>query len=282
MEVEYNAAGGALEALQDHIDIAEASDVAVPELLSKRLLIIEQGLNEYCENPTAMVFMQIYTCVYDLCNGREQKNAVCRAVYRLYSHETQMGVQHLAASCQRLVDSPPGCLQELSSEVLLEWRRLERRFHALQASFGYLDRYFVPRANLETLSALRSSTLEAEAMEEHARTMWSFLATSLRDGCVAISFSQMSQLAEAWSSLTRVVGMEEAAAATSASLALREHLAVTFTECRRPLGRPSTVSGMATDRVLGMQRPLVREIIEFLSEQDLCQVYSVQSMQRSA
>jgi len=267
---------------QQTLGSSQARSAAVPEFLSKKFAIIERGLDDYCENATAVSFMQIYTCIYDLCNGREHKNAVCRAVYELYRRETQLSVQQLSTACQRLSAAPPASLQQLSSEVLLEWRRLERRFHALQASFGYLDRYFVPRASLEPLSALRLSTLQAEGLEEQAQKMWNVLAISLRDGYAAMSFQRMQQLAEAWGTLTHVVGMEEAAAATGASRALREHLAATFTEGRKPLGRPGTVSGMATDRVLGMQRPLVREIIEFLSEQDLCQVYDVRSLQRSA
>jgi len=262
-------------------DMHAPSDAIPTELLSQKFSVIERGLDAYCENPSAVSFMQIYTCIYDLCNGREHKNAVCRAVYELYRRETQRSVQQLAASCQRLHAASPSGLQEKSAEVLLAWRHLERRFHALQASFGYLDRYFVPRACLESLSVLRQGMLEAEAVEEHAHTMWSSLARSLRDGSATLSFSCMQELAEAWGTLTHVAGMEEEAASTRASCALREHLAATFTEGLKPLGRPGTVSGTATDRVLGMQRPLVREIISFLSEQDLCDVYSVKSMQRS-
>jgi len=253
----------------------------VPEFLTEKFNVIENGLNEYCENSTASSFMEIYTCIYDLCNRREHKNAVCRAVYELYRRETQSAVRQLATACRRMSGALPPSLQVLSSEVLLEWQRLERRFHALQASFGYLDRYYVPRASLENLSTLRLSILAAENLEEEAQLMWNILAASLRDGHASISFQRMRELADAWGTLTRVAGMQDTAAAAGASSALREHLAATFTEGREPLGRSGAASGTATDRVLGMQRPLVRVIIEFLSEQDLCQVYSVRSMQRS-
>jgi hypothetical protein len=255
----------------------------IPEFLGKKIADIEKGLDGYCENPTAVVFMQIYTCIYDLCNGRAHKNAVCRAVYELYRREIQAATKQLVMACQKLATGldTTSSLQRVSSEVLLEWQRLERRFHALQASFGYLDRYYVPRASLDNLSTLRLATMEQEGLEREAQQMWKVLAVSLRDGYASISFQRMHQLAEAWGTLTHVAGMEESAAASGACEALQEHLAVTFTEGHRPLGRPGNVSGSAIDRVLGMQRPLVRVIIEFLSEQDLCKVYSVKSMQRS-
>lgn len=260
---------------------AQPETIPEQEFLTQKFSVIGQGLDDYCANPTAVVFMQIYTCIYDLCNIREHKNAVCRAVYELYRCETQQCVKQMSAACQRLATTEPASLQTVSSEVLLEWQRLERRFHALQASFGYLDRYYVPRANLDTLSALRLSILQAEGAEVHAQRMWSSLATSIRDGQAAINFERMHQLADAWGTLSRMSGMEEENAATAASDALKQHLAATFTEGRRPLGRPGTSSGTAVDRVLGMQRPLVNVIVDFLSEQDLFQVYSVESMQRS-
>jgi len=253
---------------------------AIPEILIPKFAVIRQQLDDYCENPTATVFMQIYTCIYDLCNIREYKNAVCRAVYELFRCETQLCAHQLAAACQRLTDTPPASLQELSAEVLLEWRRLERRFHALQASFGYLDRYYVPRANLDTLSALRLSLLQAEGVEEHAQKMWRVLAASIRDGYTVVNFQRMQQLVDGWGALTHMAGMQEAAAATCASDVLKEHLAATFSEGRRPLGRPGR-GGAAADRVLGMQRPLCKVIIDFLSEQDLFHTYSVQNMLKS-
>jgi hypothetical protein len=224
--------------------------------------------------------MQIYTCIYDLCNGREHKNAVCRAVYELYRRETELCVKQLRESCTRLSAHAHGHFFDESTEVLLEWRRLERRLHALQVSFGYLDRYHVPRASLETLAALRMSTLQAEGLEERARMMWDAVTGALQNGTAEISFARMQQVVESWGSLIHVAGMEEEAAAVSAGHALREHLAATFTEGKFPLGRPISASTAAT-RVLGMQRPLARLILEFLSEQDLCKVYSVQSMHRS-
>jgi hypothetical protein len=263
----------------EHQNEVEVSQVG-SSCLSRKLSFIEQGLDDYCANPSAAAFMQIYTCIYDLCNGREHKNAVCRAVYELYRRETEQCVRQLQESCVRLATKAHEPLHQQGTEALLEWRRLERRFHALQVSFGYLDRYHVPRASLESLATLRLSSIQSEKVEEHAQAMWSAVAFGLQNSCADVSFNRMHELVEVWGSLTRVVGMEEAAASASASHALREHLAATFTEGRFPLGRPSIANGTATFRVLGTQRPLARLILEFLSEQDLCKVYSVQSMQR--
>jgi hypothetical protein len=222
--------------------------------------------------------MQIYTCIYDLCNCREHKNAVCRAVYELYRRETELCVRQLHESCARLAQE--SCWRcRGSREVLQEWRRLERRFHALQVSFAYLDRYHVPRANLESLTVLRQSAVEAAGLEEHAGTMWNAIGGVLQNSCLHVSFSHVQELVEAWGDLAHVAGMKEGSAATSVSRALREHLAGTFTEGRFPIGRPT--HGSAAARVLGTQRPLARLILECLSEQDLCKVYSVQNKQRS-
>jgi len=260
---------------------SQAPSDRLQELLSERFSVIGQGLDEYCENPSAGTFMQIYTCIYDLCNGREHKNAVCCAVYELHCRETQLCAKRLAASCQKLA-AAPASLDEVIPQVLHEWQWLSRRFHLLQASFGYLDRYYVPRAGLESLSAMRLSTLQAAGFEEHALSMWNMLSATFRDGYAAVSFQRIRDLAEAWGSLVQVAGMQEISVTTAANKALREHFAASFTEGRGPCSRPDTSMGTATDRVLGMQRPLVREIIEFLSEQDLWQVYSVPSMQKSA
>jgi len=257
---------------------SQASSERLQELLSERFSVIGQGLDAYCENPSAGTFMQIYTCIYDLCNGREHKNAVCCAVYELHCRETQICAQRLAASCQQLAAAPE-LPDEVIQKVLHEWQWLSRRFHLLQASFGYLDRYYVPRAGLETLSALRLSTLQAAGFEEHALFMWNVLSATFRDGYAAISFQRMHDLAEAWGSLVAVAGMQEISVTTAANNTLREHFAASFTEGSGPHCRPDTSMCTATDRVLGMQRPLVREIIEFLSEQDLWQVYSIPSMQ---
>jgi len=245
---------------------------SLEELLSERFPVIGQGLDEYCENPSAGTFMQIYTCIYDLCNDKDHKNAVCAAVYDFHCRETQLCAQRLVATCQRLAAAPAS--REVIPQVLLEWQWLSRRFHVLQGTFGYIDRYYVPRARLEPLAALRLTTLQAAGFEEHASMMWNVLATSLRGGCAAISFKLMREIIDAWGSLSNVAGMQEAAVTSAVIRTLREHLATSFTESRCP-------PGTAADRVLGMQRPLVREITEFLSEQDLWQMYSVQNMQKS-
>jgi hypothetical protein len=249
------------------------------EFLKRKLAGVEQRLDDYCSNPTAASFMQIYTCIYDLCNCREHKNAVCRAVYELYRRETELCVQQLLESCKRFSDQSC-CSRPETTEVLREWRRLDRRFHALQVSFAYLDRYHVPRANLESLAVLRQSAVESAALEDHARMMWDSIAVAIQNSCAHISFAHMQELVETWKSLAHIVGMKEGSAAFSVGDALREHLAATFTEGQYPIGR--LTQGTATARVLGTQRPLARLTLEFLSEQDLCNVYSVQSKQRSA
>lgn len=258
---------------------AQASSGPSAEFLSKKLAVVEQRLDNYCSNPTAAAFMQIYTCVYDLCNCREHKNVVCRAVYELYRRETELCAQQLHESCARLAVQRCWSSQE-SAQVLLEWRRLERRFHALQVSFAYLDRYHVPRANLDSLTVLRQSAVDSAGLEDDARTMWSAIVVALQNGCAHISFAQMQEIGAAWRDLAHMAGMKEEAAAISVSCALREHLAGTFTEGRFPIGRPT--QGTAAARVLGTQRPLARLILESLSEQDLCKVYSIESKQRSA
>jgi hypothetical protein len=257
---------------------AQAASGPSAEFLSRRLAGVEQRLDDYCSNPTAASFMQIYTCIYDLCNCREHKTAVCRAVYELYRRETELCVKQLHESCARLSEQSCWRCNE-SPQVLLEWRRLERRFHALQVSFAYLDRYHVPRANLESLTIVRQSAVEAAGLEEHARTMWNAIVVALQNGCVQISFAHMQEIADAWRDLAHMVGMKEGSAAISVSHTLREHLAGLFTDGRYPIGRPN--HGTAAARVLGTQRPLARLTLEFLSEQDLCKVYSVQNKQRS-
>lgn len=262
-------------------DPDQESSVVAPAFLGAKLAFIDRALDAYCEAPTAAAFMQIYTCVYDLCNGREQKDLVCRAVYEVHCKETQQCLQQLATSCQILTAGATTSLQDASSRVLPEWLRLERRFHILQASFSYLDRYYVPRANIDPLATFRSSALQASPVPSLAQTMWSVLAASLGDGDVVISFGRMREIADAWNSLAFVLGLEDESVASCAGHTLRAHLASTFTEGRQPLGRPSTELGTATDRVLGTQRPLVRLILDFLSEEDLCQVYSLQGAQKS-
>lgn len=249
----------------------------VQEILQERFAVIGRGLDEYCENPSAGTFMQIYTCIYDLCNGRGHKNAVCRSVYELHSREMDTCAQRLVASCQKLAGAPLS-LQEVIPQVLLEWQWLSRRFHVLQASFGYLDRYYVPRARLETLSAFRVLCLNAAGFQEHALAMWNVMSSSFRDGYATIGFQRMHELAEAWGTLVQGAGMQDLVVTTASNKALREHLAASFTEGRGPLGSDAALS-TASNRVLGMQRPLVGLIIEFLSEEDLWQVYSVSCMQ---
>merc|ERR1712196_414942 len=128
------------------------------------LSAIDRGLDGYCEKPSPANFMQIYTCVYDLCNNRDRKQLVCQAVYNKYHQETVLCIQKLNSSMQILTAtaqskngaSGPSVWRTLIGESLGEWKRLERRLYALQSSFGYLDRYYVPRAQLASLDSLRT------------------------------------------------------------------------------------------------------------------------------
>lgn len=257
------------------------------------LSAIDRGLDGYCDKPSPAAFMQIYTCVYDLCNNRDRKQLVCQAVYNKYHQETLLCIQRLNESMESLTEaarSPSGASGSAKAwwtradTSIGEWRRLERRLYALQSSFGYLDRYYVPRAQLASLDSLRTQALEEEAFEDKAREMWESIAVALREGRARIGFQLMSILQENWAALQRAASLKASGPSGEwFSEALREHLATTFVEGFYPRGQPAiaTCPCTATARVLGMQRPLVRLILEYLSEQDLTIVYSTNSTERS-
>lgn len=252
---------------------ASTAAVVKDNALEQEFLTIEQGLKEYCENPTATSFMRIYTCIYDLCNERKRKHVVCKAVYDKYHVETALCAEQLRDSMSGLLVAPGAPWQESVSHMLHSWCHLQRRIHALQASFGYLDRYYVPRSQLATLSDVRLALLEEAGLEEQAEVMWSSIGASIRDGHVRMGCTAIQELASAWVSLMRVAGLEKDSMLTCVANALREHLVIMLSSGKS--------GGTAVDRVLRMQPPLVQLIAEYLSEQDLCEVYSVERLQRS-
>jgi len=260
-------------AAADAAQMPAAADAAQDDALEEKFLTIEQGLQAYCENPTATAFMQIYTCIYNLCNERKRKHLVCKAVYDKYRVETSLCAQQLRDSMSGLCGALETSWQEPFSRVLHSWCHLQRRIHALQASFGYLDRYYVPRSHLATLSDVRLAVLQEAGLDDHAVVMWSAVAAGIRDGQVRIGCSAMQTLAATWVGLIRVAGLEQEAMFTCVADALREHVVVMLSS-----GRPG---GTAVDRVLRTQPPLVQLIADYLSEQDLFEVYSVEGVQRS-
>lgn len=244
------------------------------DALEQEFLTIEQGLQEYCENPTATAFMRIYTCIYNLCNERKRKHLVCKAVYDKYLAETSVCADQLRDSMSMFSAALGDTRRRSSFSIVLNsWCHLQRRLHALQASFGYLDRYYVPRSHLASLSDVRLALLQKAGLEEQALGMWSSVALGIRSGGVRIGCNGLQELVTAWVSLMRVAGLENEAMLTCVAGALREHFVVMISS-----GKPG---GTAVDRVLRMQPPLVQCIVEYLSEPDLFEVYSNEQPQRS-
>lgn len=271
----------------------EKSDMEDVESSGESLSAIDKGLDGYCEKPSPSAFMEIYTCVYNLCNNRDRKQLVCQSVYNKYQQETVLCSQRLHNSMKSLTSaaqspSSAEAWRAIADESIGEWKRLERRLYALQNSFGYLDRYYVPRAHLASLDSVRMQVLEEADIEEKSREMWASIAMALREGRLRISFQLMSLLQENWMSVQKLLPAASGRVSGSCnewfSEALREHLVTTFVEGFFPRGvAPLRICPCAaTARVLGAQTPLARVILEFLSEQDLAQVYSTQSAERSS
>lgn len=267
------AEDAAHEAAADASKMPAAAEAAQDDVLQEKFLTIEHGLQEYCKNPTATAFMQIYTCIYNLCNERKRKHVVCKAVYDKYRVETALCAEQLRNSMSELCGALQASQQQPFARALGCWCHLQRRIHALHSSFGYLDRYYVPRSHLATLSDVRLAVLQEAGFDDQAVVMWSAVSTGIRVGQVHIGCSAIQTLVSTWVGLIRVAGLEQEAMLTCVANALREHIVVMLSS-----GRPG---GTAIDRVLRTQPPLVQLIAEYLSEQDLFEVYSIEGLQRS-
>mmetsp|Transcript_78680 Transcript_78680/g.218505 ORF Transcript_78680/g.218505 Transcript_78680/m.218505 type:complete len:299 (+) Transcript_78680:85-981(+) len=253
--------------------------------MAKEFLAIDLALEECCRGPNPKARVTAYTHVYNLCS-RKHGTEIKEAVYEKFSSEMRHCVEELEASIRnalRRFESAPSTVGDFS-QVASAWRRLARRFGVVEATFRYLDRYYVPTKKVAPLKSVRLSLLSDAALEEVAEGLFKSVILVIRDGTMHISAEAVRDFVAAWLDLVAASGLQ-----VGAVNVLREHLVVVLSKggdalvgVRRATiawnATRSAANGLANGHILQLQTPLVRLIVEHLSEQDLHEVYSLRNL----